>query len=90
MTDTGHDGGSASFRVSAADTGPNARTALSGLTDFDLAKPLRDPANDESRVIAGTTPAVAERTSTIRSPISDSGICTRTTSQPSQPSRVSA
>ena len=35
------------------------------------------------------TPAVAERTSMMRSPISDSGILARTTSQPSQPSRVS-
>ena len=34
-------------------------------------------------------PAVAERISTIRSPISASGILARTTSQPSQPSRVS-
>jgi hypothetical protein len=30
-------------------------------------------------------PAVAERTSTIKSPISASGIFARTTSQPSQP-----
>jgi eukaryotic-like serine/threonine-protein kinase len=29
------------------------------VTDFDLAKPLRHPANDESRVIAGTTPYMA-------------------------------
>ena len=35
------------------------------------------------------TPAVAERTSMMRSPISDSGSCARTTSQPDQPSRAS-
>jgi eukaryotic-like serine/threonine-protein kinase len=29
------------------------------VTDFDLAKPLRHPMNDESRVIAGTTPYMA-------------------------------
>src|SRR5580693_1203455 len=34
-------------------------------------------------------PAVAERISTMRSPISASGILARTISQPSQPSRVS-
>ena len=34
-------------------------------------------------------PAVAERSSTINSPISDSGIIARTQSQPCQPSRVS-
>ena len=35
------------------------------------------------------TPAVAERTSMMRSPISASAICARTVSQPGQPSRVS-
>ncbi len=41
------------------------------------------------RVEKVPTPAVAERSSTMRSPISDSGIVALSTSQPFQPGRSS-